>query len=785
MPSPRPLLRTNSGPLTSRSVSMKTDTPAALERSSSLKRTFTSRLLSTVRRREPVDVGQRRAGVRRVVDGVVLRVCRRGGQAGDQERGDGGQADPSAHVPSVAPGTAPCVTHFRWWDAARWHDGGMTGAVHRGVRRAPNGRGGSVDPHVHRVHRAAPTRRSSRTPPRRPRPPRHRNPLPRPPPRAGSRCGSRSPATSTSRVSWPSGCATPARRWRLRRRRSLPPTWPSSTSRRRWAPAANPSPGSASRSRRAARPSPRCPRRGSTWPAWPTTTPSTTVAPGCPARCEPPGRSATPIPHSRSSASVATRRRRSRLPSPRSTTRPSPRWPRRSPTRTPPRIRPARGRPSAPGRGSPTRRTRPASSRRCAGQAAWPTWSWSTSTGASRARAAPRPTSAASRRRLVAAGADVVVGTHAHQLQGDGRLGPGYVAYGLGNYAWYAPGTGATSRTGVLTLTVRPPVERRGRARVVRAVWQPAVIGSSGLAMPVAAGVADGLPRTPAGPARLCRPRAAEPGQPGCPRRGQPLEHDPADPLELGGLDDLRDVRRASGSRRTASTPAGRPADRRERTTSGRCCAGRGRPRPASPATGRPRAGCAARDRWLRPTRRAPRRPPRPGPGRPCPGRPAAGGRQVLDVGPRPVVVVGVARSPGLLGAERHEHDREPGPVARRRLGRGEHDADARRVVLGSWCRRHGVEVGADDEVRLLGREAGRPRDHVDRPARRDRHAPRAPGRYVDALAPDAVAEQVEPARHPAGSTVVRRTGRLARPDDAREVAHGLSRPCCGRGRRG
>ena len=94
---------------------------------------------------------------------------------------------------------------------------------------------------------------------------------------------------------------------------------------------------------------------------------------------------------------------------------------------------------------------------------------------------------------LVAAGADVVVGTHAHQLQGDGRLGRGYVAYGLGNFAWYAPGTGATSRTGVLTLTVRPPVERRGRARVVRAAWQPAVIGPSGLAMPVAAGVADGF----------------------------------------------------------------------------------------------------------------------------------------------------------------------------------------------------------------------------------------------------------------------------------------------------
>lgn len=84
--------------------------------------------------------------------------------------------------------------------------------------------------------------------------------------------------------------------------------------------------------------------------------------------------------------------------------------------------------------------------------------------------------------RLVGAGADIVVGSHAHQLQGDGRLGRGYVAYGLGNFAWYSPGTAATSRTGVLTLTVRPPAERPGRARVLRAAWQPALIGPDGLA---------------------------------------------------------------------------------------------------------------------------------------------------------------------------------------------------------------------------------------------------------------------------------------------------------------
>lgn len=83
--------------------------------------------------------------------------------------------------------------------------------------------------------------------------------------------------------------------------------------------------------------------------------------------------------------------------------------------------------------------------------------------------------------RLVQAGADVVVGSHAHRLQGDGRLGEGYVAYGLGNYAWYTPSPGTDADTGVLTLTVRPPASPAGRATVSRAEWEPARIGADGL----------------------------------------------------------------------------------------------------------------------------------------------------------------------------------------------------------------------------------------------------------------------------------------------------------------
>ena len=75
-------------------------------------------------------------------------------------------------------------------------------------------------------------------------------------------------------------------------------------------------------------------------------------------------------------------------------------------------------------------------------------------------------------RRLAAAGADIIVGTHAHVLQGAGWLGDTYVAYGLGNFLWYS-GTPTSSRTGVLRLTTR------GRT-VIKATFLPAVVSSTG-----------------------------------------------------------------------------------------------------------------------------------------------------------------------------------------------------------------------------------------------------------------------------------------------------------------
>jgi poly-gamma-glutamate capsule biosynthesis protein CapA/YwtB (metallophosphatase superfamily) len=79
---------------------------------------------------------------------------------------------------------------------------------------------------------------------------------------------------------------------------------------------------------------------------------------------------------------------------------------------------------------------------------------------------------------LVAAGADIVVGAHAHVQLGGGWKGRRYVDYGLGNFVFYAAG-GVTpeTRSGVLTLTVR------GRD-VTKARWSPALI-EDGLPVPL------------------------------------------------------------------------------------------------------------------------------------------------------------------------------------------------------------------------------------------------------------------------------------------------------------
>jgi poly-gamma-glutamate synthesis protein (capsule biosynthesis protein) len=93
----------------------------------------------------------------------------------------------------------------------------------------------------------------------------------------------------------------------------------------------------------------------------------------------------------------------------------------------------------------------------------------------------PSPDQRSLAKRLVAAGADVVVGGHAHRLQGAGRMGNALVGYGLGNFVWYGTSELST-QTGVLLVTVD------GR-RVVGYRWVPARI-------------VDGVPRPLAGSER-------------------------------------------------------------------------------------------------------------------------------------------------------------------------------------------------------------------------------------------------------------------------------------------
>ena len=78
---------------------------------------------------------------------------------------------------------------------------------------------------------------------------------------------------------------------------------------------------------------------------------------------------------------------------------------------------------------------------------------------------------------LAQAGADVVVGTHAHQLQGAGWLGRTYVAYGLGNFVWWRSLSEVSVETGVLELTVDD-------GQVLQVDFVPARIDDAGIPQP-------------------------------------------------------------------------------------------------------------------------------------------------------------------------------------------------------------------------------------------------------------------------------------------------------------
>jgi poly-gamma-glutamate synthesis protein (capsule biosynthesis protein) len=72
---------------------------------------------------------------------------------------------------------------------------------------------------------------------------------------------------------------------------------------------------------------------------------------------------------------------------------------------------------------------------------------------------------------LAAAGASIIIGAHAHMLQGSGWLGRTFVAYGLGNFLWWE--RSYSTATGVLELTVYPRAPLTAR-------FIPAVVSGTG-----------------------------------------------------------------------------------------------------------------------------------------------------------------------------------------------------------------------------------------------------------------------------------------------------------------
>jgi poly-gamma-glutamate synthesis protein (capsule biosynthesis protein) len=81
----------------------------------------------------------------------------------------------------------------------------------------------------------------------------------------------------------------------------------------------------------------------------------------------------------------------------------------------------------------------------------------------------PMPRQESLAERLVAAGADVVVGGHAHVLQGGGFMQGRYIHYGLGNFVFYSAHD-QTANSGVLVLTLQGRKVRKARWRPARLV---------------------------------------------------------------------------------------------------------------------------------------------------------------------------------------------------------------------------------------------------------------------------------------------------------------------------
>ncbi|MER7703665.1 CapA family protein [Kitasatospora sp. NPDC097605] len=145
-------------------------------------------------------------------------------------------------------------------------------------------------------------------------------------------------------------------------------------------------------------------------------------------------------------------------------------------------------------------------------------------------KACPTGPQTAIAKKLAAAGATAVVGTHAHTMLGSGMLGNTYIGYGFGNFLWYGTSNYANSNeTGVTTLTVGPdgkvlgeafapatiddkgvPVPQSGAAAAAALKRRDGLRGCTGLGPVPGAGSGSGAARTPGPTAPASAPTSAK-----------------------------------------------------------------------------------------------------------------------------------------------------------------------------------------------------------------------------------------------------------------------------------
>jgi len=108
--------------------------------------------------------------------------------------------------------------------------------------------------------------------------------------------------------------------------------------------------------------------------------------------------------------------------------------------------------------------------------------------------------------RLARAGASIIIGSHAHILQGSGWLGHTFVAYGMANFLWWEHSY--STATGVLLVTLHP----RRPLTSLTARFIPATVSATGQPI-VGTGLAARQARAAYSRLRACTGLTARPGK--------------------------------------------------------------------------------------------------------------------------------------------------------------------------------------------------------------------------------------------------------------------------------